>query len=276
MKTIDQLIFDELVSRGSASLEGVGTLTVKTAPARMDNGKISAPHKTVAFDSSFAGESVSVMKLLEKGTTSDKAKELYDTWLTKAKEGDSLSISGVGKLNGSDFTVAPELEKALNPASAEEVAAKPRRRGLLWIIIAIILLLLLLGLYMCNRKGSGCGLFSCKQPEVVVVPLPEKPEPVAEPPKQPTEPAKPAVPEKGKYYVVAGVFDIPSNADNYVESLKKRFPGMDIQKLPFRDNRTMVTMFSSTDWNTALEQRRKLARENYDEMYEIWIYYGGK
>ena len=70
------------------------------------------------------------------------AQDIYDRWLSRTREGDVLTIEGVGVLKFKNFTLAPAFDRLLNPQGHEPVRIKPARRldWALWVGIAAIVI----------------------------------------------------------------------------------------------------------------------------------------
>ena len=70
------------------------------------------------------------------------AQDVYDRWLSRTREGDVLTIEGVGVLKFKNFTLAPAFDRLLNPQGHEPVRIKPARRldWALWVGIAAIVI----------------------------------------------------------------------------------------------------------------------------------------
>lgn len=275
MKNIEQIIFDELAAQNPIFLEEVGYLHVENIPARMKGkNSVSAPRNVVIYTPDTPNTEIkNIINILEaEGTDYQQARDEYYAWLAEAFKDGTLTIAGAGILKNSVFSPTKELDKALNPNS-QVVAVKRKNNTWLWILLILVLLaVLLFGYKRCSEDAANK-----KQPVVTESPTPVEPEPeiTAEPePQQEEEPAAGFnYPVPGRFYVVSGVFDIPSNADKQIAELKREFPDLTFEKFDYpegRQGRTMVTVYSSTRRGEALDIRREMAW-SYD-FHDYWIY----
>lgn len=280
MRTFDQIIFDELAAQRAVLLEGVGYLKVENIPAKL-TGKntISAPRNVVVYTPDLHAEAKNVINILEsEGIDYQQARDQYYAWLAEARRDNILRIYSVGVLKDGIFMPTAELDTRLSPYQAA-VVVKHKSMAWLWlIIIAAVLLLLFFG----YRHWESADKGEASQTENIQTPQPAPA--VAVDTTATTSPEIPAddqqvvgkaynYPVPGRYYVVAGVFDIPENADKLIVKLKRQFPDMTFEKFDYpgaRPDRTMVTIYSSTKHNEALNMRRELAW-SYD-LHEYWIY----
>ena len=280
MRTFDQIIYDELAARRSVMLEEVGYLKIDSVPAKV-TGKntVSAPRNVVAYTPDAHTEARNVINILEsEGVDYQQARDQYYGWLAEARKDDVVTIQGVGVLKDGIFTPTPELDKVLNPNS-QAVTVKRKSSAWLWIIIIVVLLLLVFfGYRSCNsdKKEKQVQTENVQKPvEPATIPdtVSTNVQSEAQPIEDQTAGKGLNYPLDGRYYVVAGVFDFPENADKLIEQLKRKFPDLTMEKFDYpgiRPGRTMVTVYSSTQPKETLNMRRQLAW-SYD-LHEYWIY----
>lgn len=281
MRTFDQIIFDELAARRPVMLEEVGYLKIDGVPAKVTNkNTVSAPRNVVAYTPDAQAEARNVINIFEsEGTDYQQARDQYYAWLAEARRDDALTIQGAGVLKDGIFTLTPELDKILNPNS-KAVVVKRKSTAWIWIIIiAALLLLIFFGYRSCNvdnekktaqTENARKPVEPAAVPDTVTAAVKSEPQPATDVTAAGNGPNYPLA---GRYYVVAGVFDIPENADKLIAQLKRKFPDLTFEKFDYpgvRPGRTMVTVYSSTKQNETLNMRRQLAW-SYD-MHEYWIY----
>lgn len=282
MRTFDQIIFDELAAQRPVMLEEVGYLNIDSLPAKITGkGSVSAPRKVVKYAPDAYPDARNVINILEsEGVDYQQARDLYYGWLAEARTGDTLTVKGAGVLKAGAFAMSPELNGQLNPNAQPAAAVKNKSTAWLWIIVVIAILLSLFFLYRSCSSDTGTQPLPV---ETIELPAPT----IAVPDSAALAAAdslKNAAntqvegngmnyPVPGRYYVVAGVFDIPENADNLIRILTPKFPDLTFEKFDYpgiRPGRTMVTIYSSTKYNETLNMRRELAW-SYD-LHEYWIY----
>lgn len=111
MNAIEKIIFNELASRRAIALPRVGALRVVRRHAHHDGEHMRAPENKVVYSLESDNDIPAVTSL-------GVGEHDYLEWLAMALRNDELNISGVGTLILGEFTPSPELERALNPASA--------------------------------------------------------------------------------------------------------------------------------------------------------------
>lgn len=280
MRVYDRIIFDELVAGRPVLLNEVGYLEVVTKPAQMRSDRsVSAPRRMAVYTSNAPQNARNVVDILiSTGVEDQSAWDQYNAWLAESRKDGAVVVEGVGRINRDyNFFPAGELEQALNPGG-ESVAVKPRSRGWIWIVVVVLLLLILLFLRFCTDTFVPRTEVAPPVRTEITEPAPDpapQPEVVpAETGSQSTDPASGlSYPIEGVHYVVAGVFDLPENADKYIASLKRTYPQLTPEKFAYpgiRPGRTMVTVFSSDRRGQALDLRRELAW-TYD-LHDFWLF----
>ncbi len=276
---ITGLIWDALVKRQSVVLPRVGTIEVKRRRAkRVSETELLPPANVGVFTEDERVEgAASVVNLLadREGVGLDEAWREYDGWLERARREDgSVEVRGVGVIREGRFEGSAELGEALNPGGEGEMMEVERRgrragarsgrraedgsegsggcgRVWCWLGIAVAVLAVVLALvWLCKN-----GYFEKKVPATeVVAPVAAEPEAV-EP-----EVVVPAVAAGPRYHVIAGAFEIESNADKLVAKVGREYPALTPKK--FVDARTGYNMVSIYDGATE--------REAYNVMNRYW------
>lgn len=232
--SIDRLIYDVLAGRRSVYLPGIGTLEVQRQGAkRISDTQLTPPQNVVALTSGEIEGAAGVIPLVaaDRGVNDEEAGAIYGSWIEGARrEGGTIAIDGVGELGGQGFVMDERLNAALNPEGEKPVTIEAEKKpNRLWIWILAGVLVLLLGGLWCWKKGVFCG--SSKVPVVETVATPA-PQPAAEPAS--TAAATTAIAPKSsgpRFHVIAGAFEIESNADNYMARLKREHPELTVEKI---------------------------------------------
>ena len=151
---VNRLVGNLLAGGSGVFLPSVGSLFVERRGARrLSKRTVLPPARVVSFSSQQRG--MSLVDELARTVQCDAAgaQDIYDRWLSRTREGDVLTIEGVGVLKFKNFTLAPAFDRLLNPQGHEPVRIKPARRldWALWVGIAAIVI----------AAGTRCGRRSC-------------------------------------------------------------------------------------------------------------------
>ena len=137
---VNKIIAGELLSHRPVVIPGVGTLYVAHRNARrLSRQKFAAPRNEIDFRPS--EEDVSLVELIRRVAECDEAQAqaIFDRWLAKTREGEVLTLEGIGILRHRAFTPDPAFAARLNPAGEEVVTLQPRmNRGVVGIAVAAI------------------------------------------------------------------------------------------------------------------------------------------
>lgn len=138
---VNRLVGDLLAGSGEVFLPGVGTLYVERRGAkRLSRRSVLPPSRAVSFTSQQRGVALPAALAGKVHCSEEEAKEIYDRWLARVREGDTLTVEGVGVLKFKSFTLSPAFDRLLNPQGHEPVRIKPARSfdWALWVGIAAI------------------------------------------------------------------------------------------------------------------------------------------
>lgn len=147
---VNRLVRDLLAAGGAVSLPGVGTLyTERRGAQRLSKRSVLPPCRVVAFTSQLQGTALSVTIAGKAGCSMAEAEEIYNRWLARTREGETLTIEGVGELRFKHFSLDPAFDRLLNPQGREPVRVKPARTfdWALWVGIAAIVIAAAFGGY---------------------------------------------------------------------------------------------------------------------------------
>ena len=138
---VNRLVGNLLAAGSGVFLPGVGSLFVERRGARrLSKRSVQPPCRVVSFSSQQQGVSLADELARTLHCDAAGAQDVYDRWLSRTREGDVLTIEGVGVLKFKNFTLAPAFDRLLNPQGHEPVRIKPARRldWALWVGIAAI------------------------------------------------------------------------------------------------------------------------------------------
>lgn len=137
---VNKIIAGELLNHRSVVIPGVGTLYVAHRGARrLSRQKIAAPRNEIDFRPSEEG--VSLVELIRRAAGCDEAQAqaVFGRWLAKTREGEVLTLEGIGILRHRAFIPEPAFAAQLNPAGEEVVTLQPRmNRAVVAIAVAAI------------------------------------------------------------------------------------------------------------------------------------------
>ena len=219
---VNKLIYNALCKGGEILLPGIGSLAVRRTVATTNAAGVMVPPKRkVAFNAEGRGESIVDVIVKVAAVDAARAQEIYEGWLQSVKSGQTVTIEGVGVLNGKSFTTDQALLDVLNPAvaAAKPAKAKGGNGKKIALIVAAVLAVGLLG-------GGAWWAFSGmgQEPEPLPEPVVEIEQPVAEP--EPVVVVDPDVERmaEGAHYAVWGVFSEKANALKYKAQIERRYP----------------------------------------------------
>ena len=140
---VNRLVGNLLAGGSGVFLPGVGSLFVERRGARrLSKRTVLPPCRVVSFSSQQQG--VSLVDELARTLHCDAAgaQDVYDRWLSRTREGDVLTMEGVGVLKLKHFTPDAAFDRRLNPQGHEPVRIKPARQfdWALWIGVAAIVI----------------------------------------------------------------------------------------------------------------------------------------
>lgn len=288
--SITQLLFNALAQHRTTVLPGIGSLRFRRVAAKLEGSTLTPPRNMFRFSSREEGRSLLDMMIAEAGCTREEGEEAYRRWLHRVKQGHSVVIEGVGRVEEDFFKPSEELERLLNPVANAPIALRRRRslRGV-WIGLAAVALV---------AVASAAWWFVQSKPEVapapesvaqkveqptpettdsvtieeVVAPVEEAATAIAETP----APAPISAPDpeaigemtSGVSYVVLGVFSTEENARKYIKQMANRAPDVACRAYKFQGSKFMVSGFESTDGAEATA----FIREHRSKLPDLWVY----
>ena len=294
---ITHLLFNALAQRQTVVLLGIGSLRFRRVAAKLEGSTLTPPRNMFRFSSREEGRSLLDMLVDEAGCTREEGEEAYRRWLHRIKQGHSVVIEGVGRIEDDFFTPSEELERLLNPTSDAPVVLRRHRslRGL-WIGLAAVALVAVAGgawwyVNMYSAPAPTRAAQTTEKPAAEVVetadsvaiesvvegaaePV-EEVVPVAESVQSPAPENKPAPATteigemtSGMSYVVVGVFSTEANARKFIEQMVRRAPEMACRAYKFQGSKFMVSGFESADGAEA----SAFIRDHRAQFPDLWVY----
>lgn len=266
---VNKLIYNTLAEHNAVVLPRVGSLGVVRRMARMEGNRVVAPTFAVEFSSAEEGVSLCDIIASLANISSSEAEDIYLRWLDKVKEGNTLTISGVGTLRDKSFVTDMELLKALNLADKAPIKIHSRSRKPYLAIAAVVVALL----------GVGAYLFLAN--DRVASPAPAKVEVVADiPAPAPTvvEVGEEAVVTEStpvrwidrddiRHWVVVGSYSTTENAERAVEDILRR------QDAECCDILTLGKMYAVAVYGSSDKADcERFVRENRDKFKQSWVH----
>lgn len=296
--SITQLLFNALAQRQTVVLPGIGSLRFKRIAAKLEGSTLTPPRNMFRYSSREEGRSLLDMLISAAGCTREEGEEAYRRWLHRVKQGHSVVIEGVGRIEEDFFKPSDELEQLLNPIAAAPITIKRRRswRGV-WIALAAVAVIGVAGAawwYVKLQPTSTPAVVAQKaeKPKAKVVEVAEKEDsviaeqvateatPEVAPAHKESAPAPAPAPTpapvsgevgemtSGMSYVVMGVFSTEENARKYVTQLAKRAPEIGCRIYRFQGAKFMVSGFESADGVAATT----FIREHRTQFPDLWTY----
>lgn len=294
---ITQLLFNALAQRQTVVLLGIGSLRFRRVAAKLEGSTLTPPRNMFRFSSREEGRSLLDMLVDEAGCTREEGEEAYRRWLHRIKQGHSVVIEGVGRIEDDFFTPSEVLERLLNPTSGAPVVLRRHRslRGL-WIGLAAVALVAVAGgawwyVNMQSAPAPTRVAHTTEKPAAEVVETADSvatesvvegaAEPVeevvsvaesAQSPAPENKPA-PATTEIGEMtsgmsYVVVGVFSTEDNARKFIEQMARRAPEMACRAYKFQGSKFMVSGFESADG----AEVSAFIRDHRAQFPDLWVY----
>lgn len=298
--SITQLLFNALAQRQTVVLPGIGSLRFKRIAAKLEGSTLTPPRNMFRYSSREEGRSLLDMLISAAGCTREEGEEAYRRWLRRIKQGHSIVIEGVGRIEEDFFKPSDELEQLLNPVASAPLTIKRRRswRGV-WITLAAVAIIGVAGaawwcVQMQPTSTPAVVAQKVEKPKTEMVEVAEKTDSVVAEqvatevtPEVATEvapvqkerapaPAPTPVPvstevgemTSGMSYVVMGVFSTEENARKYVTQLAKRAPEIGCRIYRFQGAKFMVSGFESADGAAATT----FIREHRTQFPDLWAY----
>lgn len=292
---VNKIIYNMLVSGKGVYLPDVGTLYIERRGARkISENRMLSPHNVVSFSSQEQAPSLVREIISIAGCEETQAQDIYERWLSKTRQDNTLTIQGVGALVDKAFKVDESFGKAINPNGVKTLVIR-RKKGGAWVyVVCAISIAFALGFFSYIMWGDKLSLGGDKvipamelQPAMPVA-QPQEGQPASE---TTAEGVALASPESGAenqvaaensgqaqsvaaaeqkqyaYYVVMGIFSTEENANRAVEQVEKKIEDPQCVILPFK-NKFMVTIYGSD----AVGDCNAYAKSYHDIYPDLWVY----
>ena len=275
--SITQLLLNLLAQHRTVFLPSIGTLRFGRIAAKLEGTALTPPRNTFRYSSREEGLSLLEELIAVAGCTREEGEEAYRRWLHRVKQGSSVVIEGVGRIESDFFKPSEELERLLNPVAVAPVVLRRRRslRGV-WIGLVAVAVVGAAGAVWWYVQNQPTITFEVVT-QVVEEPMPEMAEEVvAEEVAEPAPVEEVATPEPtaiGRMtsdvsYVVVGVFSTEENARKYIEQMARRNPEIACRVYAFQGSKFMVSGFESTDGAEA----SAFIRDHRAALPDLWVY----
>lgn len=294
---VDALIYNTLCKNESLWIPEVGTLIVRrVAPEQTSSKRIEAPRREVLFTGERRGLSLIDVVANAANLPEERATAICEQWHQQSLKDGVVTIGGVGTIANREFTAAPELTAALNPAKK---ALKLRSRtpwgvytfAVLCVLAAVGTALYVLYSEQLFAERMGKSELEVEAENVVteaVVPIADDVqstvvEEVAEvvdaaPAVQEAEPAVEtstlspvAMPmSKGCSYAVWGVYSEEANATHYKALLAERYADIEPRIFEYK-GRYMVAIYE-TSMRSECVKLVDLLKSSDKAFKEVWVY----
>lgn len=266
---VNKLIYNTLAEHNAVVLPRVGSLGVVRRMAKMEGNRVVAPTFAVEFSSAEEGVSLCDVIASVANISSSEAEDIYLRWLDKVKEGNTLTISGVGTLRDKSFVTDTELQKALNLADKTPIKIHSRSRKPYIAIAAVVVALFGVGacLFLANDRVASPAPTPIEEVVVdeVVVAEPE-PEPETEIEIEPA-PTRWIDRDDIRHWVVVGSYSTTENAERAVEDILRR------QDAECCDILTLGKMYAVAVYGSSDKADcERFVRDNRDKFKQSWVH----
>lgn len=309
VEEVNKIIYNMLIGGKVVLLPGVGTLYIERQGARrISKDRLLSPRNAVNFSSqSDEGSSIVDEIVAIAGCGEEQARDIYDRWLSKTREGKRLTIGGVGVLNDKSFSPEPGFNAAINPGGVKTLVVRQRNNTWLYAVSGVCAAVALcVGIYMLAGDslfggvsvvdGSDAGPVAATvtgdstqlaQPvsgdslsaAAAVTPAAEGAAAQQTAVSAQSAPAATATPSAltaeetaavsadYRFWVVAGVFSTEQNASRALEQAAKYIKDMDGRIVPFKGK--FIAAVYGSDKRTDCNAFAK----SYSDIYpDLWIY----
>lgn len=266
---VNKLIYNTLAEHNAVVLPRVGSLGVVRRMAKMEGNRVVAPTFAVEFSSAEEGVSLCDVIASVANISSSEAEDIYLRWLDKVKEGNTLTISGVGALRDKSFVTDAELQKALNLVDKAPIKIHSRSRKPYLAIAAVLVALLGIGayLFLANDRVASPALTPTEEVVVEEVVVAE-PEPIIETETAiDTSPARWIDRDDIRHWVVVGSYSTTENAESAVEDILRR------QDAECCDILTLGKMYAVAVYGSSDKADcERFVRDNRDKFKQSWVH----
>ena len=266
---VNKLIYNALAEHNAVTLPRIGSLSIVRREAKIEGSRVVAPTFAVEFKSAEGGVSLCEIIASVANISAAEAEDIYLRWLDKVREGNTLTISGVGTLRDRSFIVDTTLAKTLNLGSSAPLKIHTRSRKPYLLIAAVVVILLGIGAYL---FVSNDRVATPIVEEPVTIAVAETPEPIVEEvieevfTPQP-EPKRWVDSDDIRHWVVVGSYSTRENAERAVEDILSK------QQAECCDILTLGKMFAVAVYGSDdKEECERFVRDNRHEFKQSWVH----
>lgn len=266
---VNKLIYNALAEYNAVTLPRIGSLSVVRREAKIEGGRVVAPTFAVEFKSADDGVSLCNIIASVANISAAEAEDIYLRWLDKVKEGNTLTISGVGTLRDKSFIVDTTLTKTLNLGSSESLKIHTRSRKPYLLIAAVVAILLGIGVYLFVANDRVATPIV---EEPVTIAVAETPEPIVEEVVEEVvtpepEPKRWVDSDDIRHWVVVGSYSTRENAERAMEDILSK------QKAECCDILTLGKMFAVAVYGSEDKAEcERFVRDNRHEFKQSWVH----
>lgn len=262
---VNKLIYNTLAEHNAVVLPHVGSLGVVRRMAKIEGNRVVAPTFAVEFSSAEEGVSLCDIIASVANISSSEAEDIYLRWLDKVREGNALTISGVGTLRDKSFVTDAELQKALNLADKTPIRIHSRSRKPYLAIAAVVVALLGVGAYLFLANDRVASPTPTPTEEVVVEEVVvAEPKPITE---TESEPVRWIDRDDIRHWVVVGSYSTTENAERAVEDILRR------QDAECCDILTLGKMYAVAVYGSSDKADcERFVRDNRDKFKQSWVH----
>lgn len=307
VEEVNKIIYNMLIGGKGVLLPGVGTLYIERQGAkRISKDRLLSPRNAVNFSSQAEGRSIVDEIVAIAGCGEEQARDIYDRWLAKTREGKRITIGGVGVLNDKSFSPEAGFNAAINPGGVKTLVVRQRSNVWLYAVSGVcVAVALCVGAYMMWGEklfGGVSVVGSDAQTEMTAQVTADSTSAVqgvegdslamaeaisSETAAQTAPTASTAASESAaaaaatdssavntaaaktayRFWVVAGVFSTEQNATRALEMAEKNIKDMDGRIVPFK-GKFIAALFGSD----SRADCNAFARSYKDIYPDLWIY----
>lgn len=150
VEEVNKIIYNMLIGGKGVLLPGVGTLYIERQGAkRISKDRLLSPRNAVNFSSQAEGRSIVDEIVAIAGCSEEQARDIYDRWLAKTREGKRITIGGIGVLNDKSFSPEAGFNAAINPGGVKTLVVRQRSNVWLYAVSGVcVAVALCVGAYM--------------------------------------------------------------------------------------------------------------------------------
>ena len=299
---VNKIIYNMLISGRGVYLPDVGSLFIERQGARrISKDKLLSPRNVVIYSTQEQAPSLVSEIVSVAGCSVEQAQDIYERWIAKTREGNTITIGGVGVLNHRSFSTESAFGAAINPKGVKTLVVRRRSNKWLYALSAVCVLIALgfFGYIMWGDDSTGGRKNSQSTSQTQTsqlaqaegattvdslatgvtatattdssntnsVPVAQAGAVTSTTPTATSTTTSIASPSGYDYYVVMGIFSTEQNAALAVEQVRSKINDAECVVLPFK-NKFMVTIYGSNNRSDCSAYAK-----SYKDIYpDLWVY----